>query len=412
MSVAMLRKILPILASVALAAALPSHAQEKERTVRPEVGKPIQAAIDLLKHRRAREALAKAREAQAVGNKTAYEALVVEQVLGQAAASAGEATTAARAFESAAGSSAASEQHRRQFLAAAASQYYVAKNYAKAAELSGRYLRAGGSDRGVRVMHAQALYLGHDYAAAARALEADIEDEVHAGRKPAEEQLELLLSAYHQQHDAHSYSRAMEKLITYYPKKEYWINALQGVAANPTFSDRLAIDLARLKLATGSMRTANEYVEAAQLSLQEGFPMEAVRTIQQGYAAGVLGKGPEAERHKRLKDLAEKTLAEDRRSIAQENTDAAKDGKTLFNDGYDFVLNGKNDAGLEMMEKGLKLGTGFRRPEHAKLQLAHAYDLAGKKRKAIQIYKSVRGNDGSQAIARLWIIHLNQKGSE
>ena len=56
---------------VALAAPLP--AQDKGPTVRPEVGKPLQAAIDLLKQRRGKEALAQARAAQAVGRQLRME---------------------------------------------------------------------------------------------------------------------------------------------------------------------------------------------------------------------------------------------------------------------------------------------------------------------------------------------------
>ena len=78
-------------------------------TVRPEVGKPLQVAIDLLKGKKAKEALAKAKEAQAVPNKTPYETYLVSRVLGQAAASAGEPATAAAALESAAASTAAPE---------------------------------------------------------------------------------------------------------------------------------------------------------------------------------------------------------------------------------------------------------------------------------------------------------------
>jgi len=69
------------------------------QTVRPEVGKPIQAAIELIKTKKGKEALAKVREAQAVGERTPYENYLVERVLGQAAATAGDASTAARAFE-------------------------------------------------------------------------------------------------------------------------------------------------------------------------------------------------------------------------------------------------------------------------------------------------------------------------
>ena len=407
----MLRKLLTTLSLAVLAAMLPAQADEKGQAVRPEVGKPLQEAIDLLKKRRGREAYGKAREANAVSGRSAYESLLVDQVLGQAAAAAGDASAAGRAFEAAAASSAASGAQKLQFLAASAGQYYVAKDYGKAADVSERYLRGGGNDRGIRQMYAQALFLGKNYAAAAKVLSAEVEADEKAGRAPTESELQLLLSSYHQQRDDAGYSRAMEKLVAYYPKKDYWVNVLQGVAARPGFADKLAVDLARLKLDAGVMRTASEYVEAAQLVLQDGFPMEASKIIEQGYAAGLLGTGPEAERHKRLKDLTAKNLAEDKAALAQGDGGGAKDGKTLFNDGYNYVLHGKIDRGLSMMEEGLKLGTGFRRPEHAKLQMGHAYFVAGKKQKAIQVYKSVQGSDGAQSIARLWVIRLAKNGA-
>src|SRR2546428_14099142 len=68
------------------------------QTVRPEIGKPIQAAIELIKSKKGKEALAKVREAQAVGDRTPYENYLVDRVLGQAAASAGGPGSAAAAF--------------------------------------------------------------------------------------------------------------------------------------------------------------------------------------------------------------------------------------------------------------------------------------------------------------------------
>ena len=60
----------------------------KAQTVRPEVGKPLQSAIDLLKGKKAKEALAMAREAQAAPNKTPYESYMVTRLIAQAAAGA------------------------------------------------------------------------------------------------------------------------------------------------------------------------------------------------------------------------------------------------------------------------------------------------------------------------------------
>ena len=390
----------------------PAAAQEqKEQTVRPEVGKPLQAAIELLKAKKGKEALAKAREAHAVANKTPYETYLTTRVVAQSAALAGDAAAAASNFEAAAASPAAPEAEKRQFLAAAASQYYVAKDYAKTAEVAQRYFKQGGTDKGVRTLYVQSLYLGNNFPAAAKEILADIEAEEAAKRKPAEEQLQLLANAYLQSKDNAGYGRAMEKLAAYYPKRDYWLNLVHGVATRPGFSERLALDVARLKMETGTMRTANEYLDAAQLSLIEGFPAEAAKIIDRGYAEGLLGKGAEAERHKRLKDLAAKNLAEDKKALAQEEgkDSGPKDGRAIFNEGFNLVLHGKAPKGLDMMQEGLKKGTGpSKRAEHARLQLAYAYHLAGQDERAVQQFKSVGGTDGAAALARLWMIKLGR----
>src|SRR5437016_13315511 len=142
---------LGIFASLAAAA--------KAQTVRPEVGKPLQSAIDLLKGKKAKEALAMAREAQAIPNKTPYESYVVTRVIAQAAAGAGEPGLAAKAFDEITGSASAADAERRQFAAAAAGQYYTAKEYAKAGDLAARYAKLGATDKSVNTIYVQALYL-------------------------------------------------------------------------------------------------------------------------------------------------------------------------------------------------------------------------------------------------------------
>jgi hypothetical protein len=386
-------------------------AQEKPPagpTVRPEVGKPLQAAIDLLKGKKPKEALARAKEAQAVPNKTPYETYLVARVVGQAAASAGDPATAAAALETAAASSAAPEADRRQLLSLAINQYYALKEYGKSAALAQKYLQ-GGADKTMRQIYVQSLYLGGKFSEAAREIASDIDAEESAGRKPPEAELQLLANAYLQAKDNLHYTRAMEKLVAHYPKRDYWANVVHSVVARPGFNERLAIDVARLKLEVGLMRNAQEYLDLAQLTMIEGFPAEAVKVIDKGYAAGVLGTGGEAERHKRLKELAAKNLAEDRKQMAKEGEKVpAKDGKTLFNEGFNYVLHGKTDKGFAMMQEGLKQGSGFARVEHARLQLGYAYHLAGQKDKAIQSFKGVTGTDGASALARLWVIRLNR----
>lgn len=391
----------------------PALAQEQKsagNTVRPAIGKPLQAALDLLKHKRGKEALARVHEADAVPSKTPYETYLVTRVRAQAEAAAGDAAAAARDFEAIAASSAASGGERVQFLAVAAEQYYRAGNYGKSADLGARYFKDGGADKSIRTLYIQALYLGNDFAAAGKALQSQIQSEEQAGKSPSEEQLQLLANVYAKQHDNAAYAGALEQLATYYPKKDYWLALIASVAGRAGFSDRLDLDLARLKLATGTMRTAAEYTEAAQLSILAGLPVEAKKIIDQGYAAGLLGTGPDADRHRRLKEMAAKNLAEDSKTIGQEDADAAaaKDGTAQLNSGLNYVLHGRNEKGLQMMEQGLRKD-GLKHPDDARLHLGYAYYLAGQNQKAIHIFKTVHGNDGAGRLARLWIIRLGRE---
>ena len=185
----------------------------------------------------------------------------------------------------------------------------------------------------------------------------DVEAEERAGKNPSEEELKLLASANAQAKDTAGYGRAMEKLVAYYPKQEYWLSVLQNVMTRSGFNERLQIDVARLKLEVGAMRNAAEYLEIAQMSLIEGFPVEATRIVDKGYAAGVLGVGAEAERHKRLRDLALKQDAEAKAKwdadIVQANSE--KDGNLMVQLGYAQVSAGQAEAGLKLIEPTAKL---------------------------------------------------------
>jgi hypothetical protein len=168
------------------------------------------------------------------------------------------------------------------------------------------------------------------------------------------------------------------------------------------------VDIYRLKLANGLLKKPSEFVEMAQLVIQAKAPAEALKVIDKGYKAGVLGVGAEAPRHQRLKDLAEKTLADNNKTQAVDEAALvkAKDNDGLLAMGYGLVQAGQADKGLTMMNDAIKAG-GLRNPEDAKLHLGEAYAVAGKKEKAITTLKSVGGKDGTADLARYWIMAIN-----
>jgi hypothetical protein len=409
-----LHRILSLAILLAALAVFPAAAQTPEPaktgpTVRPEIGKPVQAAIELLKAKKGKDALAKVREADPIKDKTPYEAYIVDSVRGQAAALAGDLPTAAASLDAAANSSAVPANIKAQLIAAAAEQYYLGKDYVNAAERMTRYFKEGGNDPALRTLYIQSLYLGNEYAAAAKELLADVQTEEQAGKTPPEDRLQLLANVALKQQDSVGYANALEKLVTYHPKRDYWLAAIDATARRARFPDRLSLDLMRLKLATGTLRSTSEYMEMAQLSLQAGYPAEASHIVDQGYAAGLLGTGAEASRHKRLKDLAARTLAEDDKTLGQDDAQvaAAKEGTPLLNAGFNYVLHGRNAKGLEMMEQALKKG-GMKHVEDGRLRFGYALFLSQEPQRAIQAFKTVQGTDGTAALARLWVLHLGQ----
>jgi hypothetical protein len=203
---------------------------------------------------------------------------------------------------------------------------------------------------------------------------------------------------------------ALERLVTYYPKKDYWVDLLGRLQRKPNFSDRLALDTYRLSLATETLTKANDYMEMAQLAVQAGFPAEAKQVLDKGFAANVLGQGAEAERHKRLRDLVAKRLEEDKKNQAASIAEAqeAKDGTALVNAGMNLVFQGEKEKGLQLMQQGLSKGN-LKRADDARLHYAIAHIVAGESGKAQATLKTVGGTDGTADLARLWALYAKRK---
>jgi hypothetical protein len=220
-----------------------------------------------------------------------------------------------------------------------------------------------------------------------------------------ESTLRMLAASYAKLGDDAGYINTLEKLLAHHPKKDYWADMLARVQNKPGFSDRLMLDVYRLQLATETLDDPAQYLEMAQLALQAGLPAEAKKVVDAGYAAGKLGTGAEAERHRRLRELANKQTLEDEKTL---NADViGRNAEALVNTGQALVTAGRIDRGIELLEHGIAKG-GLKRPEDAKLHLGQAYLNNGNKAKAIETFKSVRGGDGAADLARLWIIRAGR----
>ena len=391
------------LITVAAAALMLAGAVQAQEGLRPEVGKPLQAAQELIKAGKYKDALAKVRDADAVSGKTANETLMVERMRIAAASGAGDVDTAARSFEVIGASGKVAQPDKIRMIESIAGSYYRAKDYPKALKWYQRYFSEGGTSSANRTLMIQTQYLSGDFAGAEKELMAEIQAAEKSGAVPAEDRINLLMNAAVRQKDVAAETFALERLVMYYPKKEYWVTLLSRLQRKPNFSDRLVLDTYRLSLATGSMSAANDYSEMAQLALQTGSGAEAKQVVDKGFAAGALGVGAEAERHKRLRALVDKRLAESAKTRADDEAAAlaAKDGNDMVSLGMNQVFEGQKAKGLQTMQQGIAKG-GLKRPEDAKLHLGIAQLVAGDNAKAQATLKTVSGNDGTSDLARLW----------
>jgi hypothetical protein len=372
--------------------------------MRPEVGKPLQQAGDLLKAGKAKEALAKVREADAVGGKTAAEQTTIDRMKAAAAQRAGDTATAIQALEALFDKVGGGE--KGQVAEQLAAAYAQQRNNAKANEWVGKAIAAGNNGGTIKQLQSYLQSASGDYGAIAKDAAAAVNAAEQAGRRPEEGDLLRLADAQQRTGNNGGYSNTLEKLLLNYPKKDYWNAHLARLPRKPGFGDRFTLDVMRLRLASGTLSKTEDFMEMAQLALQAGLPAEGKKIIEKGFAAGALGTGAEADRHKRLKDLAEKKLAESKGAIAGQASEAGneKDGNSLVQVGYAYVTLGEVDKGIELIESGIKKGS-LKRPEDAKLRLGMAQLQSAKaKAKATQTLRSVQGADGANDIARLWVI--------
>jgi len=383
---------------------VPASAQDK-RTARPEIGRPVQEAQQLLKKKDYATALAKLAQAEKVANPTPYERYIIVATRAGIDLASGDESGAIAALEAVLATGVTNQDETAQCLAVLVKLEFRLKDNAKTIAYAQRYIKAGGSDDEPRRLMAEAYFVEKDFAASAKVLRELIAAQKRAQKTPSEDLLLTLAACDFEQKNMPAFAAGLENLISYYPKPRYWSDLLAAVAKLPGFSNRLTLDLDRLKLETGVMDQPQLYVDAAELALEQGFPGDAKSFLAKGYAAGVLGKGGAADRQKRLVDMAGRQSDEDIKSLPQAATEAAaaSNGTAWEKLGEAEASYGHDEAAVAALEKAIAKG-GLKYPDDAKLHLVIAYLRAGQAAKAKALFAGMSGADGTRDLARLWFL--------
>lgn len=404
-----------VLAAGGIAASIPSAsaiaADSKGPTVRPEVGKPLQAAQAALKAGNAKGALQEIQAAEAISNKTPYENYVIAAMKASAYLSLKDYPNAMKALEAKISSGMASPQEIVPAELAIAEIAFDSKDYNTFNEYAAKYYKDGGTDERLHQLGVQAAYVQGDFATVSKQLHASVTAQEKAGGKPSEDVLKMWMSAEYKMNPASAgYQQALFGLVQYYPNKDYWSDAILSVRKTPGYSEKLDLDVARIRTAVGVMKDEAAYVDAAQEAIDAGLPGEAKNFMDKGTAAGLVGQGSQAARDKRLSDMASNLSAQDQKTLSGELAAAGSNASALLKVGDAFLSYGQYDQAVTAYTQAISKGN-FKTPIEAniaKLHLGIAYLNQGQKPKAKDTFKGVTGADGTGALAQLWATYAGQ----
>lgn len=376
-------------------------------TLRPEVKTILLAAKKLYDAKKIPDAIAKITETDAIANKTPYEVFAIERTRGNYYFASGDKANTAKAFEAVIAANYLQKANQLSLIEAVGQLYFQLSDYPAAIQWLDRYVKEGGTDTKAADALNKAHYLNKDYAEAYNGIHDQVQSEIAAGHVPGEQNLKLLLSCMNALKDEDGTLSSVELLNTYYPSSQNWLYLISRIPAKPGFSDKLYLDIFRLKVELSLMQSAAEYLDMSELATRSGLPAEAKKALDLGFAAGLLGKGPDAKKHANLLASANKQAQEDLSSMQQGEISAAKrkDGAGLVNLGMAYATAGQYDKAVSLIGQGIAKG-GLARPDEAKLHSGLVYYWAGKKDAAIAQLNTVAGADGTADLARYWVMQI------
>ncbi|MXV36965.1 MULTISPECIES: hypothetical protein [unclassified Saccharibacter] len=371
-----------------------------------DVGGHLQQAQKALSAHNLSQAMEAVDAADAVKNKSSYEAYVIAQMRAAVAAQSGNASAALKAYDVLINSARTPAASKKQMLMAQASMAYSARDYASAAKAAARYTHDYGADPQMQTLLVQCYYLQQDWKGTIAAVRGIIAADQKAKRTPAESQLQMMATAYGNLRDLPGQTNAYVQLVKYYPRTQYWQILIHNLVSDQSLSPRLVFNLQRLRLATGVLTNPSDFQDMAERAVQMGLPQLALNLLNEGYNRHLLGTGPAAGSQEHFRSFVAQQAAKTRNELPAAVQEAGRTptaGPSLTA-GYNLILNGQVDQGLALIQQGQEKKPRF--PDIAQLEKGMALIDAGRKADAVTLLSAMNGDGVVNDLAQLWAVYL------
>jgi tetratricopeptide (TPR) repeat protein len=374
-----------------------------------KLAKPLKEAHDDLNAKKYPEAIAKLKEADGTAGKTPYDQHLINDMLAFVYIRTNDYADAAKAMEAEIEDGFTPANEQQQKTRALAALHYQLKNYDKAIEFGQRAIKGGFGEEETKKIVGQAYYLKGDWKDTLKFEEGLVDAAIKAGTNPNSEALQLVLSACVKMDDTACQTKALEKLVSYYPKPEYWQNLLFGMMKETASSDANTLQTFRLMSEVDVLKSADDFVEMAQLAMDAGSPGEAQRALQRGFDKNVFTDQRTKDKAQRLLEKAKQKAAADLPTLDKtaKEADASPTGAKNAGMGLAYFGYGQYDKAVDELSKAVAKG-GLRNPTETQLLLGIAELKAGHKDDAIKAFKAVKGDAILERIASLWVLHARQ----
>jgi tetratricopeptide (TPR) repeat protein len=394
-----------LLGAAVLMTATPALAAGKN-TNSEKVATLLKPAQESLKNKQYAAALAKIHEAAALPDKTPFDSYTIAEFGCNANIGAGNYADAAKDCESRLSSSFMPEADVPQLTRALLALNFQLKNYDKSIEFGQRAIKGGFATDDNKNLVAQAYYLKGSFKDALKTEQALVDQEIKAGQTPKEDQLKIVLSSCVKVEDKDCQAHALERLIAYYPKPDYWSQLLFSTRSSTSHGDTNTLQTYRLMNDVDILKEAGDYNEMAQLALEAGSPGEAQKVLEKGFDRGAFNDQRVKERNTRLLETVKKTAATDQAALPklEKEADAAPTGVKSAAAGLAYYGYGQFDKAADLLSKALSKG-GLTSEGQTRLLLGIAQLKGGHKDEAIKSFKQVKGDPGLEELAGLWVLH-------
>ena len=255
------------------------------------------------------------------------------------------------------------------------------------------------------VLLAQGYYQLQDFDNALKNIEIAIADYDEKGRIPKEQWYNLARFLYTEKNNTPAAVEVLEKLIMYYPKKQYWVQLSFMYSEQNEETKQL-----------GAMETAyvqdmldkdGEYRNMASLFLNAEVPYKAAMVMQRGFEEEIV------EDNSRNWEMLAGSLrqAQEVQSAipAMERAAEKSDNGDLYARLGSIYLDAEQDSkAIEAITKGLKRG-GVKRADQARLVLGMAHFNQKNYGAAREAFRAAGRDERSEKYAKQWIKYMDSE---